>query len=52
MIFQTEYLQLEDVLSVGRGNLMIINGSLSYDERKEINILRANYETNIVTLAL
>ena len=52
VIFQTEYLQLEDVLSVGRGNLMIINGSLSYDERKEINILRANYETNIVTLAL
>lgn len=51
MIFQTEYKQLESLLT-GKANLMIISGSLTWDNRKEQNILRANYETNIVSLTL
>lgn len=51
MIFQTEYKQLESLLT-GKANLMIISGSLTWDNRKEKNILRANYETNIVSLTL
>lgn len=52
MIFQQEYQQLSDLLVAGRANLLLINGVVSYDKRKESNILRANYETNIVTLTL
>lgn len=52
IIFQQEYEQLEPLLSCGRANLILMNGSLSYDKRKEVNVLRANYETNIVTLTL
>lgn len=52
MIFQQEYQQLSDLLVAGRANLILINGVVSYDKRKESNILRANYETNIVTLTL
>lgn len=52
IIFQQEYEQLEPLLSCGRANLILMNGSLSYDKRKEMNVLRANYETNIVTLTL
>lgn len=52
VIFQQEYEQLESLLSCGRANLIIMNGSLSYDKRKEMNVLRANFETNIVTLTL
>ena len=51
MIFQTEYKQLESLLT-WKANLMIISGSLTWDNRKEQNILRANYETNIVSLTL
>jgi len=52
MIFQQEYQQLSDLLVAGRANLLLINGVVSYDKRKESNILRANYETNTVTLTL
>lgn len=51
MIFQTEYKQLESLLTE-KANLMIISGSLTWDNCKEQNILRANYETNIVSLTL
>ena len=33
-------------------NLILINGILSYDNRKEVNTLRACFESNIVTLTL
>ena len=52
MIFQQEYQQLADLLAAGRANIILINGTLSYDKRKETNILRANFETGIVTLTL
>lgn len=52
IVFQKEYEQLEQLISYGKSNLIIMNGSLSYDKRKETNILRANSETNIVTLTL
>lgn len=52
VIFQQEYEQLEPLLSCGRANLILINGILSYDNRKEVNTLRACFESNIVTLTL
>ena len=52
VIFQTEYFQLEEMLKGCKGNLIIINGNLSYDNRKETNVLRACYETNLVVLSL
>lgn len=52
VVFQQEYKQLESSISVAKGNLILINGCLAYDNRKEVNILRANMETNIVTLTL
>ena len=52
IIFQQEYEQLASLLEGSRSNLIIINGCLSYDNRKDSNILRANFETNIVTLTL
>lgn len=50
VIFNTEYEQLYDVINDCKGNIIILNGSLTYDKRKEQNILRANFETNIVLL--
>lgn len=52
MIFQQEYQQLKDALKMGRANLIVINGTISYDKRKDSMLLRANYETNIVALTL
>lgn len=52
MIFQQEYQQLKDALAMGRANLIVINGTISYDKRKDSMLLRANYETNIVALTL
>jgi DNA polymerase-3 subunit alpha len=51
MVFQSEFEALRDYLT-GRGDIIMLNGSIAYDKRKEVNILRANFETNIVTLTL
>lgn len=51
MVFQSEFETLRDYLT-GRGDIIMLNGSIAYDKRKEVNILRANFETNIVTLTL
>lgn len=51
MVFQSEFETLRDYLT-GRGDIIMLNGSIAYDKRKEVNILMANFETNIVTLTL
>ena len=52
VVFQTEYAQLENLLQSAKYNLIIINGTLSWDKRREQNIIRVSFETNIVTLTL
>ena len=52
VFFSTEYEQLEQLIARSKSNLMIINGSLTYDKRKDVNVMRASFETNIVSLIL
>lgn len=52
VIFSGEYQQLESSLQKAKNNLILINGVLNYDNRKEMNVLRANFETNILSLTL
>lgn len=52
VFFQQEYRQLEDILACGKDSLVIMNGTLAYDAKKDQNMLRANMETNLVALTL
>lgn len=52
VFFKAEYEVMEPMLACGKGNLIILNGVISYDKKKDINSIRANMETNIITLTL
>lgn len=52
VVFQQEYRQLEDLLVHAKNGLILMNGTLAYDARKDENMLRANLESNIVLLTL
>lgn len=52
VIFQSEWRQLEDILVSAKDSLIVMNGTLTYDSRKDMNMFRANMETNVVALTL
>lgn len=52
VVFQSEWRQLEDILVSAKDSLVVMNGTLTYDSRKDMNMLRANMETNVVALTL
>lgn len=51
-VFPGDYERLKEEVAMSKGNLVLLNGSLSFDQRKDSNILRASFQTNIVIFTL
>lgn len=51
-VFPGDYERLKEEVTMSKGNLVLLNGSLSFDQRKDSNILRASFQTNIVIFTL
>lgn len=51
VIFQQDFQLIQNLIH-GRGDLIMMNGSITYDKRKQTNVFRASYETNVLLFTL
>lgn len=52
LIFAGDYERLQEFIKKAKDNIVLLNGSLSYDARKDANIIRADMTTRMMIFAL